>query len=81
MAGPSPTSNSNVRGLLTSRDQNGWRGLLNNPKCLALAVFASLGGVLYGYNQGVFSQVQVMADFDHRFHKTVSIQTLSPSQY
>jgi hypothetical protein len=30
----------------------GWRGLLENKKALGLATFASLGGVLYGYNQG-----------------------------
>ncbi|PYH63702.1 putative galactose transporter [Aspergillus vadensis CBS 113365] len=45
-------------------------GLVSNRKCLGLALFASLGGVLYGYNQGVFSQVQVMADFEHRFAST-----------
>ncbi|KAJ5712883.1 uncharacterized protein N7483_010064 [Penicillium malachiteum] len=44
----------------------GLNGLLQNKRCLALALFASLGGVLYGYNQGVFSEVQVMSDFEHR---------------
>ncbi|KAJ5371057.1 uncharacterized protein N7496_007149 [Penicillium cataractarum] len=47
-------------------------GLLQNKRCLGLALFASLGGVLYGYNQGVFSQVQVMADFEHRFASTLN---------
>ncbi|GKZ47727.1 hypothetical protein AbraIFM66951_011291 [Aspergillus brasiliensis] len=50
----------------------GLAGLVSNKKCLGLALFASLGGVLYGYNQGVFGQVQVMADFEHRFSATVS---------
>jgi hypothetical protein len=31
--------------------EQGWRGLYHNKKCLGLACFASLGGVLYGYNQ------------------------------
>lgn len=29
----------------------GLHGLVQNKKCLGLASFASLGGVLYGYNQ------------------------------
>lgn len=31
--------------------QSGFRGLFANRKTLAIAMFASLGGVLYGYNQ------------------------------
>ena len=50
----------------------GWRGLFANRKCFGLAMFASLGGVLYGYNQGVFGQVQVMASFQARFPVVVS---------
>ncbi|KAI5452569.1 hypothetical protein NCC49_000730 [Naganishia albida] len=45
----------------------GWKGLIENKKALGLATFASLGGVLYGYNQGVFAQVQVASDFTRRF--------------
>lgn len=37
--------------LLESVGATGWRGLFQNGKCLAIAMFASLGGVLYGYNQ------------------------------
>ncbi|OJJ77798.1 hypothetical protein ASPBRDRAFT_112178 [Aspergillus brasiliensis CBS 101740] len=50
----------------------GLAGLVSNKRCLGLALFASLGGVLYGYNQGVFGQVQVMADFEHRFSATLN---------
>ncbi|KAB8263124.1 general substrate transporter [Aspergillus pseudonomiae] len=66
-------SRSSVTGLaeVTGAD-TGVRGLMNNKRCLGLALFASLGGVLYGYNQGVFSQVQVMADFEHRFASTLN---------
>ncbi|KAJ6037293.1 hypothetical protein N7540_001572 [Penicillium herquei] len=53
----------------------GLKGLLQNKRCLALALFASLGGVLYGYNQGVFSEVQVMSDFEHRFASTLDNST------
>jgi hypothetical protein len=40
--------------LLTQKGDAGFRGLMKNGKCLGIAMFASLGGVLYGYNQGVF---------------------------
>lgn len=32
-------------------------GLIHNGRVFLIAVFASLGGLLYGYNQGVFSGV------------------------
>ena len=57
---------------LASREEAGWRGLFKNGKVAALAAFASLGGVLYGYNQGVFSSVQVMTSFVNRYNATVS---------
>jgi hypothetical protein len=59
--------------LVAAHDQQGWRGLINNKKALGLATFASLGGVLYGYNQGVFGQVQVMEEFVCRYYDTVSL--------
>lgn len=53
--------------VLAPADQNGWRGIVHNGKIFVITAFASLGGVLYGYNQGLFfSQVQVMAEFDYR---------------
>jgi hypothetical protein len=58
--------------IVAAHDQQGWRGLINNKKALGLATFASLGGVLYGYNQGVFGQVQVMEEFVCRYSDTVS---------
>lgn len=36
--------------------ESGWRGLFANRRSLAVALFASLGGLLYGYNQGVFGE-------------------------
>ncbi|BEJ16987.1 hypothetical protein CspHIS471_0603880 [Cutaneotrichosporon sp. HIS471] len=53
--------------VLANQGETGFKGLINNPKSLGLALFASLGGVLYGYNQGVFGQVQVMANFKARY--------------
>jgi len=53
--------------LLATPDEAGWKGLWKNKRSLGLAMFASLGGVLYGYNQGVFSSVQVMERFLYEF--------------
>ncbi|KAF8656245.1 hypothetical protein AX16_002681 [Volvariella volvacea WC 439] len=51
--------------------QSGWAGLVHNRKVFAIAVFASLGGLLYGYNQGVFSGVLAMYSFDTQMRSAV----------
>ncbi|KAJ7593224.1 general substrate transporter [Mycena floridula] len=51
--------------------EGGWNGLIHNRRSLAIAIFASLGGLLYGYNQGVFSSVLVMKSFDNRMGDAV----------
>ncbi|KAK4683736.1 MFS transporter, SP family, sugar:H+ symporter, partial [Tremellales sp. Uapishka_1] len=53
--------------LLANPEETGFRGLIRNKHALGLASFASLGGVLYGYNQGVFGSVQVMSEFVSRY--------------
>ena len=40
--------------------------LLKNLKVFGIACFACLGGLLYGYNQGVFSGVLTMTSFKER---------------
>lgn len=40
--------------------------LLKNLRVFGIACFACLGGLLYGYNQGVFSGVLVMSSFKER---------------
>ena len=40
--------------------------LLKNLRVFGVACFACLGGLLYGYNQGVFSGVLTMPAFKHR---------------
>lgn len=42
--------------------------LFNNLKVFGIACFACLGGLLYGYNQGVFSGVLVMHSFQERMY-------------
>ncbi|EIN04886.1 general substrate transporter [Punctularia strigosozonata HHB-11173 SS5] len=51
--------------------QSGWAGLVANQRVFFIAVFASLGGLLYGYNQGVFSGVLSMTSFDNRMASVV----------
>lgn len=46
--------------------KGGFKGLVENKRVFGLAVFASLGGLLYGYNQGVFSSVLPMYSFIHQ---------------
>lgn len=41
----------------------GLKGIIYNGKTSAIAFFASLGGLVYGYNQGMFAQVLAMPSF------------------
>ncbi|OJJ50640.1 hypothetical protein ASPZODRAFT_55775 [Penicilliopsis zonata CBS 506.65] len=43
--------------------RSGIKGLLDNGHTTAIAFFASLGGLVYGYNQGMFAQVLTMKSF------------------
>ncbi|TCD65240.1 hypothetical protein EIP91_002948 [Steccherinum ochraceum] len=55
---------------------SGWAGLVHNRKIFAIAVFASLGGLLYGYNQGVFSGVLGMNNFITKMGKDATDSNL-----
>ncbi|KAK6456457.1 putative sugar transporter, high affinity [Scheffersomyces xylosifermentans] len=43
--------------------KSGPAGLVANSRSLFIAIFASLGGLVYGYNQGMFGQVSGMHSF------------------
>ncbi|KAF9030975.1 general substrate transporter [Hymenopellis radicata] len=62
--GAAPLSTTRRKALAGA---SGWKGLAENRKVFLIAVFASLGGLLYGYNQGVFSSVLGM----HNFQETM----------
>jgi hypothetical protein len=48
---------------------SGPMALLHNLRVFGIACFACLGGLLYGYNQGVFSGVLAMTSFKLRKFK------------
>merc|ERR1711939_237868 len=41
----------------------GLKGLIHNGKTTSIACFAALGGLVYGYNQGMFGQILTMNAF------------------
>jgi hypothetical protein len=45
---------------------SGPMALVKNARVFGIACFACLGGLLYGYNQGVFSGVLTMTSFKER---------------
>lgn len=47
---------------------SGLKALIKNRKVFAIAVFASLGGFIYGYNQGMFGQILNMSSFAVAVH-------------
>jgi hypothetical protein len=51
---------------------SGARAFVKNFKVARIAAFACIGGVLYGYNQGMFSGILAMHSFGRRkcFPKT-----------
>jgi len=46
--------------------RSGARALVKNFRVFSIAMFACIGGVLYGYNQGMFSGVLAMPAFKER---------------
>ncbi|KAJ5116765.1 hypothetical protein N7456_001113 [Penicillium angulare] len=57
--------------------KTGILGLLSNKKTSLIGLFASLGGLVYGYNQGMFAQVLTMKSFQNAtngYAATTSIQ-------
>ncbi|KAE9383115.1 general substrate transporter [Gymnopus androsaceus JB14] len=49
----------------------GWKGLVRNRRIFAITVFTSLGGLIWGYNQGVFGGVLGMRNFQTKMASAV----------
>ncbi|KAI4741599.1 putative MFS monosaccharide transporter [Aureobasidium sp. EXF-12298] len=47
---------------------SGFKGIVASGKTTGIAFFASLGGFVYGYNQGMFAQVLTMSSFIKATH-------------
>jgi hypothetical protein len=45
---------------------SGPQAIIKNGRVFAIAMFACIGGLLYGYNQGVFGGVLAMPNFNKR---------------
>lgn len=54
---------------------SGPRGLIHNARVFGIALFACLGGLLYGYNQGVFGGVLAMHSFGRHLGEDVTNPT------
>ncbi|OGM48160.1 hypothetical protein ABOM_002883 [Aspergillus bombycis] len=54
----------------------GYKGIINEPRIFGLACFASIGGFLFGYDQGVISGVLVMNNFAKHFPTLTENATL-----
>ncbi|KAF5092675.1 hypothetical protein D0Z03_002750 [Geotrichum reessii] len=73
MAGGADTSGplSSKRDVLVK--VKGMKALVANSRIFFIAVFASLGGLVYGYNQGMFGQIMSM----HSFAERINIESIS----
>ncbi|PYI00563.1 sugar transporter [Aspergillus sclerotiicarbonarius CBS 121057] len=69
-------NSASAPGVETSYGPAGYKGLVHNSFLLSLSAFASIGGVLYGYDQGVISGVLVMTSFGKEFPSLAHNSTL-----
>ncbi|KAJ9133708.1 quinate permease protein [Pleurostoma richardsiae] len=67
---PPVESHTEVRRKLAYK--NRWKNLAHNPKLIVIALFASIGGFEYGYQQGVLGQSLVMYRFTDNFPSVVA---------
>lgn len=54
---------------------SGMKGIIASGKTTGIAFFASLGGFVYGYNQGMFAQVLTMNSFIKAVNITPDLQS------
>lgn len=59
---------------------SGPAALVKNGKVFLIAMFACLGGVLYGYNQGMFSGILQMPSFGKRMLSSPWLSTCADTE-
>lgn len=64
---PNAAVSQSVVGRANAVKQNGLRGMLANPYVFMTCLFASLGCMMYGYDQGVMGSILVMENFQAHF--------------
>ncbi|TVY94267.1 MFS glucose transporter [Lachnellula willkommii] len=64
---PNAAVSQSVVGRANAVKQNGIRGMLANPYVFMTCLFASLGCMMYGYDQGVMGSILVMENFQAHF--------------
>ncbi|KAK3070329.1 hypothetical protein LTR53_010656 [Teratosphaeriaceae sp. CCFEE 6253] len=67
--------NAAAQARMALQGKAGPMALVKNAKVFGIACFACLGGLLYGYNQGVFSGVLAMNNFNHHMGIWTTNQT------
>ncbi|KAH7179100.1 general substrate transporter [Fusarium flagelliforme] len=77
--GGAPTTTGTYDAALQRRQAlmgaSGARALVKNWKVARIAAFACIGGILYGYNQGMFSGILTMPAFERHMGDYVKNQT------
>ena len=73
--GTSGLDDAAVKARLALAGNSGPAALLKNFRVFGIASFACLGGLLYGYNQGVFSGVLTMTSFNEHMGVYTQDQT------
>ncbi|CAG7561864.1 unnamed protein product [Fusarium equiseti] len=77
--GGAPTATGTYDAALQRRQAlmgaSGARALVKNWKVARIAAFACIGGILYGYNQGMFSGILTMPAFERHMGDYVKNQT------
>ncbi|KAE8359169.1 sugar transporter [Aspergillus caelatus] len=76
MAATGDSTTGPCSGLDISYGKPGYKGLVEQPFLLFLSLFASIGGVLFGYDQGVISGTLVMNNFAKEFPTLANNSTL-----
>ncbi|TVY28380.1 MFS glucose transporter [Lachnellula hyalina] len=64
---PNAAVSQSVVGRANAVKQNGIRGMFANPYVFMTCLFASLGCMMYGYDQGVMGSILVMENFEAHF--------------